>query len=151
LREGFRNMIRKINARNVAMICSNQVGDSFAPKMKMKGNRVTLPQDSDFSTFGGKALRYYASLRLFMVRANPNYKAYGGQFSDGLVLHFFVSKSRQKMPLRSGRLVLLFDRGYSPEFSMLEHLKYMKMVTVGATGNIVVNFQKFGVDDGMAA
>jgi recombination protein RecA len=150
LRQGFRAMIRRIKSRNVCAIFTNQVSDSFKPKAK-SFRQMLLPQDSDFSSFGGKALRYYSSLRVFVVKYPSPYKIYGGQFPDGLMINLFVSKNRQIMPLRSGVMVLLFDRGYSEEFSILQHLLYTKMITQGATGNIVINFQKYGINDGMTA
>jgi RecA/RadA recombinase len=108
LREGFRNTIRRLKDNNVAMLCTNQVGDSFKPKMKGRSMVSFLPQDSDFSSFGGKALRYYAHLRVFVVKTPNPYKISPGKFPDGLVIHFLTSKNRVRMPLRSGRMVLLF-------------------------------------------
>lgn len=108
LRDGFRNIIRKLKTENVAVICTNQVGDSFKPKLKSMVNKSPIPQESDFTAFGGKALRYYAHLRIFVV-ATPNpYKLSPGQFPDGIQIHFFVKKNRIRPPLRAGRLVLLY-------------------------------------------
>ena len=63
------------------------------------------------------------------------------------------------MPLRSGRLVLLFKNalgrstagGYSPLYSMLEHLAYMKFVSIGASGGYNFNFSKYGINAGNSA
>jgi len=109
LRDGFRNTIRHLKEQNVCLICTNQVGDSFKPKPAgMKKIVTLLPQESDFNSFGGKALRYYAHLRIFVCKTPWPYKLAPGMFADGFVIHFFVAKNRLKMPLRSGRMVLMF-------------------------------------------
>lgn len=147
LRDGFRNMIRRIHARNVCMICNNQVSDSFKPPMPgQRKVRTFLPQDADFSTFGGKALRYYASLRVFMVRVPSPYKLNrASMFADGLQIHFFVSKNRQIAPLRSGRLVLLFKGGLNASYTLLEQLCFLKLITYGGKGAIIIDFARHGV------
>lgn len=147
LRDGFRNMIRRIHARNVCMICVNQVSDSFKPAMPgQRKVRTILPQEADFSTFGGKALRYYANLRVFMCRVPSPYKVHRGvMFAEGLQIHFFVSKNRHKPPLRSGRLALLFDGGFNAEFSMLEHLAFLKLVKYGSKGVLTIDFAAHGI------
>jgi len=124
LRQGFRIMMRNINRFNVCGIFTNQVGDSFA-KSKSKG----LPRDDDFSTSGGRALKFYASLRVFMFSHPKKYKLRPtNQFPDGLLIGFFTAKNRRIKPLREGRLVLLFSGGYSEEYSILETLIYLKLV-----------------------
>jgi RecA/RadA recombinase len=156
LRKGFRNIARRLKEQNVCLVCTNQVGDSFAPKSKMAG-RSLLPQESDFSPSGGKALKYWAHVRIFIFKLPNPYKLAKGMFADGFVVHFFTTKNRIKMPLRSGRLVLLFKNalgtnndgslssgGYSPGYSILEHLAYMKMITY-ASGSYNFNFAKYGI------
>jgi RecA/RadA recombinase len=195
LREGFRNTIRNLKRQNVCAIFTNQVGDSFKPKMRGPiNNRSSLPQESDFVAFGGKALRYYAHLRIFLCRTEYPYKISGGKFPDGYVIHFFIAKNRRKMPQRQGRMVLMFRNamcqdevewaktirpqrlsdmlerehlkgnkkftiadaekffpehppgGYSPIWSLLEHLIYMGFIKYSpATKSFTVNFQKYGI------
>jgi RecA/RadA recombinase len=194
LREGFRNTIRRLKEYNLCWICTNQVGDSFKPKPRGMRTIITLlPQESDFTAFGGKALRYYAHMRIFVCKVPNPYKLAPGQFADGLVIHFFVAKNRMRMPLRSGRMVLLFKNalcqnpkeyhesirpvrlqemvefehskgnkkftledaekfvpqhppgGFSPIFSILEHLVYMRFVKVSATKSYKINFAKYGI------
>ena len=127
LREAFRRMTRKINRQNVCMICTNQVSDSYkAAQAGKKGNKSTLPRDQDFSTFGGRALKFYATVRIFMFKI-PDVKytlVKGAQFAAGFLVGFFTSKNRQVKPLREGRMALLSDRGLDNTFSILESLIY---------------------------
>jgi len=146
IKKAFRKLNRRINARNVALICANQVGDSFAPKAMTKGNKFALPQEADFATPGGKALKYFASLRIFMVNANPNYKVFqASKFPDGQVTQLYTTKNRQLKPRRTARLALLYRSGLSDEYSILEHFIHFKMATYNAAGAIVFNFSKYGI------
>src|SRR5574343_86740 len=72
LKRGFRRITRMLNRYNVLWICTNQVGDNFAKAKRKYGS--TLPRPEDFSTFGGRSLKFFASLRIFMFVANNNYK-----------------------------------------------------------------------------
>jgi RecA/RadA recombinase len=127
LRRGFRRLQRKVNRENVCMICTNQVSDSYAQKGAKRGKSM-VPQDSDFSTFGGRALKFFASLRIFMYKVTANYRlSKGVRFSQGFLLGFFTSKNRFKKPCRSGRVALLFDGGLSNEYSTLETLIYLRL------------------------
>jgi recombination protein RecA len=126
LREGFRVMMRKINRRNVLMVCTNQVSDSYKQKTKSYGNSL-IPQDGDFNTFGGRALKYYASLRIFQFRLNTQYRLSRGIMNpSGMTVGFQVTKNRLGKPWRTGRLVLLYQGGISNVFSLLETLVHMK-------------------------
>ncbi len=145
LRRGFRTLMRKLSRQNVAFICTNQVGDSF--KIKRGYNNSPVPQDSDFSSFGGKSLRFYSRLRVFMCKATDSYKVNpNSPAPDGLLIEFFVSKNSQKMPLRKGRLVLLYSTGYSPELSLMESLiRNDRIRNKGNKEPIEFLFEKFNV------
>lgn len=131
LSKGFRRLTRTINRHNVAMICINQVRDSF----KQKVGYSTGPTDEDFSTFGGKALKFYSSLRVFMHAINKKYQfRKGTRFSQGLLIDFQTTKNRIKKPYRNGRMVLLFEGGLSNDFSILETLITYKFAVVKETG-----------------
>lgn len=177
LREGFRTIIRKLKRANVAIICTNQVGDSFAPKLPGTANRSTTPRESDFNSYGGKGLKYYARLRIWICLVGP-YKLAKGKFADGLQFEFLTRKCMLRPPLRTSRLVLLFKNalsqtpdefdhfrqqlldegmpeedlpiepagGYSPLFSVLEHLNKMGMLIYDA-GKYRFNFAKYLVYD----
>lgn len=191
LREGFRNMIRRLKEFNVCLVCTNQVGDSFAPKARAAARRPSVVhQEADFSAYGGKALRYYAHLRIFLQRLPTPYKLGTGMFPDGFIVHWYTSKNRYRMPFRSGRIVMLFKNalcysdadwqtaraqairellayeevrgramtvdeasaiipidkpgGFSPVYSLLEHLVYLRLITWSKSG-YRVNFAKHGI------
>jgi RecA/RadA recombinase len=126
LRKGFRRLSRIIGRHNVCMICTNQVSDTY---QKKQGNSL-IPQDKDYATFGGKALKYFASLRVFLFNTGYKYVLVpGARNPAGFLITFFTSKNRRVKPLREGRLSLLFGDeaaafpgGLNPLFSKLETL-----------------------------
>lgn len=152
-RQAFRIMSRKLQRGRVCMLCTNQVGDDFkaqAAKGKMKTHGL---QPEDFTTFGGKAIKYYASNRIFMqkirdYKINPKRRE-----PSGLLIGFKMAKSRVMKPGREARMVLLFGDenkvggGFSNEFSILETLIYLKYAEVGEgeTKEIKFKFKKHGV------
>lgn len=140
LREGFRVMMRKINRRNVLMVCTNQVSDSYKPKAKSYGNS-SIPQDGDFNTFGGRALKFYASLRIFQYKLNTQYKLSRGlAYPSGMTVGFQITKNRLGKPWRTGRLALLYDGGLSNIFSTLETLMLLKLAERTDEGSIMFRF-----------
>jgi len=147
LSEGFRRMNREINRHNVLMICTNQVREAF--KQSVPGQRkihYSTPQNDDFSTFGGRALKFYSSLRIFMFRLNENYKLSAARFSQGYLIGFRTQKNRQVKPLREGRMVILFEGGLSNIYSKLETLTFLGLLSYSsATKRLTVKFSKFGI------
>jgi RecA/RadA recombinase len=139
LRQGFRRLIRKINHYNVAFIATNQVSANLnAPKRKFKS---PIPNELDFSSFGGKALKFYASHRIFMYNLQTEYKLFRGQkFSAGYLVGFTTVKNRIVKPFRHARLVILFEGGLNPLYSVLETLISLKFVTTTDTGVLSFNF-----------
>lgn len=133
LRQGFRKLVRYINRFNVLFIVTNQVSDSFV-KQKQK-NPNAMPDDSAFSSSGGRACKYYASQRIFVQRTPYKFKMVKGGEEDGFVTEILTAKNRLKKPRRKARLTLLFgglDReggGYSDSFSILETLMMYDLVT----------------------
>lgn len=153
LSEGFRRMQRSINRHNVLMICTNQVREAF--KTSAPGQRkihYSTPQNDDFSTFGGRALKFYASLRIFMFRLNENYRLSGAKFSQGYLIGFRTQKNRQLKPLREGRLVLLFggdgvEGGMNNLYSKLETMSFLGIAKWSpATKKLTLQFSKFGIE-----
>lgn len=131
LREGFRIMMRKFSRRNVLGIFTNQVGDKY-DKAAQRGPKSSVAQDADFNTFGGRALKFFASIRIFHTVRNMQYKldkAY--KFPSGRSIDFTVVKNRLGKPYRSGRLVLLYEGGLSNVFSKLETLLSLKLAEYG--------------------
>lgn len=146
LREGFRTLMRRINRRNVCVIATNQVSDSFKPKAYSPGNRPANPQDEDFSTFGGKALKFYARLRVFMFQTAKLKLVKKTRFPAGFVSGFVTSKNSQLSPLREGRIVLLYKGGLSNVFSLLEDLTMFKHIAErNSEGEITFKFERAGI------
>lgn len=149
LRAAFRRVAREINKYNVCMLCINQVSDSFA--MKMKKNPNALPDENDFATFGGRALKFYASQRIFVQRVPRKYKLHpDNKLEDGLLIEMKTVKNRIKKPLRKARLVLLFgDKnsaggGYKEVYSMLETFLMLDFAKE-ESGTISFRFQANGI------
>ena len=147
LKKAFKRMMRKINKRNVLAIFTNQVGSSFKQRHGMGGG---LPQDDDFSSPGGKALKFFASIRIFMYQVNKNYKLHKEQqFASGFTAGFVTVKNRLTKPLRAGRFVVLYDRGMSNIFSMLETLIFLKLARAGKEdddkGSVSFRFKYFQI------
>jgi RecA/RadA recombinase len=154
LKEGFRRLTRRINRANVAMVCTNQVGDEMK-QQQQKGKKMGgggLEADK-FVTSGGRALKFFASHRVFMrqlreYKTNPKSK-----FPNGILIGFRSMKNRIKKPYREGRLVLLFGDengeggGFSNEFSILETLLYFRYCEIGEgeKKEIKFKFAKFGI------
>lgn len=149
LREGFRIMMRKINQRNVLMVCTNQVSAVIGQNQKKRRfGGSFLPRDEDFSTFGGRALKFFASLRVFIYKVNSNYKLHKDQtFPAGFVSAFVTVKNRIAKPMRSGRFVLLFDRGLNNLYSKLEMMIFLKLCATDEdeSEKVLFRFRKFGV------
>jgi recombination protein RecA len=147
LREGFRNMMQRINKQNVCMICTNQLSDKMG--YVAPGGRkmpTVVPNSDQFSTFGGKATKYWSTWRTFMFQMPSKYVLVKkSQFQAGFVIHFKTEKNRLRKPRREGKLVLLFDEeqgGFRDDFSMLETMKYCKFVEEDSEGVLVFKFRK---------
>lgn len=150
LQEGFRNLAQTISRRNACIICVNQVGDQFGYQAP-KGPRSSEPDWRAFSPPGGKALKFWSTLRVFMWQCTNNYKLVkDDRFQAGLMVGFKTVKNRLLAPFRGGRLVILFDRngngGIRADFSLLESLIYYKLAEEDDDRNIVFKFKKNGVE-----
>ena len=149
LQEGFRNLIQAISRHNVVVICTNQVGDQFGYQAP-KGPRSNTPDWRAFSPPGGKALKYWSTLRVFMWQCANNYKLVkDDKFQAGILIGFKTVKNRMLAPFREGRLVILFDRngkgGLRPDFSLLESLVYFKLVEEDEDRNIIFKLKPNGI------
>jgi RecA/RadA recombinase len=150
LREGFRNMIQAINRHNVAMICTNQVSDKIGyVEYGQKGVQSIVPNPQKYESFGGKALKFWSTWRLFMFQMPQKYTLVkGAQFSAGYMIAFKAVKNRLRKPMREGRAVILFDEdhgGFRNDFSIFETLRFFKFVEEDDDGNFVFKFRKNGV------
>jgi recombination protein RecA len=146
MREGFRRISRKVNRHNIMMICTNQVSENFK-KTGHQNNNSNIPQAGDYSTFGGRALKYYASTRIFMYQLNENYKISASKFSQGFLIGFYTAKNRVAKPCRSARVVILFEGGLNNLFSILETLIFLKIATYSpSTKRYKFRFSDYGIE-----
>ena len=149
LQEGFRNLAITINKHNALVICTNQVGDQLGYQAP-KGVKMHKPDWRAFSPPGGKALKFWSSLRVFMWQQPTKYKLVkDAGFQAGLLIGFEIVKSRSTAPYREGRLVILFDRdgggGLRNDFSILETMLQYKVAEEDEDRNIIFKLKKHGV------
>ncbi len=145
LREGFRVMMRKISRRNVLALFTNQVSEKYQ-KSGGKHGRSLIPQDDDFSTFGGRALKFFASIRIFQTQVNAQYKLNrNARFPHGRTIQFTVTKNRLGKPWRSGRMVLLYEGGLNNTYSKLETLVFLKLAERTEKGEVKFRFRAAGI------
>ncbi len=128
---GFRTMKNDLSRYNVAMLCTNQATDNIGGETDAYKKKF-LPPDAGFRSFGGKALKFYATHRIFMKPLDQKYTLVrGAQFAAGALIEFYSSKNRIRKPKRSGRMVLLYDEeegGLHTVLSILETLILLKFV-----------------------
>jgi recombination protein RecA len=159
LRSAFRQMVRKIRRHNVCFIGTNQASDKFKQSGGSKKKRPGPPTDADFVAFGGKALKFYSTHRIFMEAAEGNYKLTPkAKFAAAFLVKFRSVKNRLLPPLREGRMVLMFgntDRhgevtmpgGFNAEFSLLETLISLGFAEFSKEGTgISFKFNKHGIE-----
>lgn len=146
LRKGFRRLMRRIASRQIAMICTNQISDKYQ-LVARKGRRPTLPQDEDFSTPGGRAVKFFARLRVFLYCINKQYKLVkGSKFAAGFVSGFYTSKNNRVKPCREGRFVLLYEGGLNDILSRFETMVTFKNIAAyNDAGEITLRYEKNGI------
>jgi RecA/RadA recombinase len=149
--EGFRRLRGEISRRNVALICTNQVRTQFKDYQGSGYKaRFGTPQVSDFSTFGGRALSFYATHRIFMFQLPVKYTLVkGAQFPAGYLIGFRTHKTRLRKGGREGRMVLLFDEelgGLHNSLSILETMLFLNAAELHDGGQISFRFHKFGLE-----
>jgi RecA/RadA recombinase len=154
IREGFRILQRDLSRVNVCWVCTNQVGDNM--KKATGGGRTvrySTPQADDFNSPGGRALKFYATHRIFMFKVR-DYKLFPkSKFPSGMVIGFRSEKNRVLKPKREGRMVLLYgDKdgkggGFDNLYSKLETMAFMGAVKRGESGvGLSFRFSQFGVE-----
>jgi recombination protein RecA len=152
--QGFRKIISRLNTCNVCLICTNQVRTNF--KVSQDAQRTGRPLSGasafEYTSYGGYALRFYATHRVFLHALTSRYKLVPtAKFPAGINIGFESVKNRIRMPMRNGRMVLLLDPlrgGLDAVFSMLETLVYLGGIEVKARekmAHFVCNFDGFGV------
>lgn len=144
LREGFRKMTNNISRHNVCVVCTNQVSERF-DKIPSKFKSVN-PNPNDYKAFGGKALEYAASYRVFMYKCASRFVLVNGaKYPDGFVIGFKSLKNRLRKPERENRMVLLYDEengGISDDYSKLESLLFFKFAEMDDSKAIVFKFDR---------
>jgi RecA/RadA recombinase len=145
--EGFRCLTNDISRHNVAAIFTNQVRGKFKDyAVPGHRGRINTPQEDDFSTFGGKALSFYSTHRVFMFKSPAKYTLVSGaQFPAGYLIGFRTAKNRLRKPGREARMVLLFDEkegGLHNELSILESMLFLRVAERGEDGSISFKFRK---------
>lgn len=150
---GFRQIVRDVNRFNICMICTNQVRDNIKEAgQNARRPRTPNPQDVEYTTFGGKALRFYASHRIFIWRKPWRYKLDPtADYQAGFILQFTTTKNRLRAPMREACMVLLFDPvqgGLNDLYSMLEtmlHVGTAEAKNMAKQTDIVFKFQSNGL------
>jgi RecA/RadA recombinase len=148
LKRAFSQMTRKINRNNVLFIATNQVGDTFKAKKKTFVNpyALDLPRPEDFKSPGGRAIKFFATLRIFMFPVNLAFKLSKHHANpDGFTAGFITVKNRTVKPYREGRFTLLYDGGLSNVFSVLETMLKCKVAARGEKGIIEFRFHAHGL------
>jgi len=149
---GFRCIVNEVSRHNVAAIFTNQVRTKFKDLQQGGGYRARFntPQAGDFSTFGGKALGFYSSHRVFMFQIPIKYTLVKeAQFPAGYLIGFRTVKNRIRKPGREARMVLLFDEeqgGLHNVLSLLESMCFLKVAELRDDGSISFLFRKFKVE-----
>ena len=144
LRQGFRKLTQDIARQNVCFICTNQCSTNFAPAPK----GVPQPNHTKFIPFGGGAVGYHATHRLFMHPYDSKFTLVkGAKFASGILVGFFSKKNRLRKPAREGRLVVYFGDsegkggGLNDDYSVLETLCYLGFAVKNKQGNGTISFR----------
>lgn len=153
--KALRQLVRTVNRNQVAILFTNQVRVKYqagAPAAKGRGRTTFTISADDYSSVGGMALRFYTSHRIFMYSFGQKYKLLpDAQFAGGLLVGFHTKKNRINVPLRDGRMVLLFDKkrgGLNNDFSVLETLVFLGFIEVGSESkhtDYTLKFKRNGI------
>ena len=118
---GFRKITGLIHRTNTAVVFINQLREKMA---RMPGAKTT-------TTSGGRALPYYAGLRLEVVRIGWIEK---DKIREGMRVKIHTEKNKLHTPQRSVEVDFLFESGFSVSVDLLSHLvKIGEVKEVGRT------------------
>ncbi len=125
--EGLRKTCRMINQKNYLMVCSNQIRDTFATYGKK--------QDSP----GGKAIKFYASLRLetnivHKIKKSKKYNDKAVERVIGVSIEITVVKSSVWKPYHTAPLTIIFDYGIDNIRQNIQYIKDYSKETVYTLG-----------------
>lgn len=144
LKAGFRRMTRFINRNNVLWICTNQVGEAFNVAFRKGGSNA--PNPDKFVPPGGRALKFFSSIRVFMYNAYKYKLHRSSPNPSGFVSKFVTVKNRIIKPMRKGRFVLLYEGGINNIYSKLEMLVELGLAERSETGQYGFRFAAAGIE-----
>jgi len=115
--EGFRKLARVLKQRDYLMVCSNQIREK--PDVRY-GEKFTVP--------GGKAIGFYASVRLRMYPPEKEYKTIkvaGKDFKKVIAnkVKVLVYKNSTDVPYREALIYINFDYGIDDIRANLQFIK----------------------------
>ena len=148
LRRGFRVLSRRLQRRSVALIMTNQVSHKFQQKTGGKngqGGGFIAPHDDDYSSPGGKALKYYSHLRVFLVKERDYKLVKTSRFPSGFVSYVMATKNRRVPPSRFVRMCLLYHGGINNLYSVLETLCTDKTIAERGKDGVVFKLSANGI------
>jgi recombination protein RecA len=147
LRRGFRILARRLQRQNIAAIFTNQVSGKFdATKKKGPMAGVVQPSDDDYSSPGGKALKFWSHCRIFLTRERDFKLQKGLRFPSGFVSYVCSTKNRSVPPGRFVRMCLLYSGGISDVYSILETLCTDKSYAERSTDGIALKLVQNGIE-----
>ena len=131
--EGFRKNARLLKQNNYIMGCSNQIRDNASTG---PGEKFTVP--------GGKAIGFYASLRLRFYKPEkiPRIKTVQGKEVKkiiGIKVRVEVYKSSVDAPYRDASLYIIFDYGIDDVRANLQYIKDFTKNTIYSVGESLLD------------
>lgn len=123
--EGLRKFARVLKQKNYLMVCSNQV----------RINVDAGPYGQKYSTPGGEAIGFYASVRLRVslkekIKKEKKVKGKTVKKIIGIVTNVEVYKNSVDAPYRTAEIYILFDYGIDDIRANLQFLKDFSSKTV---------------------
>ena len=134
--KNLRNKIISLAAETkTALIWVNQLRDKMSTGGKFAGLKGAKQTSDDYQTFGGKSIRFYASLRLNVADVGKYTLEHGegkkktrepvGQWSE---VHIIKSKVWGVRPWQKCRYIIGYDGGTDCAWGVFEHLKNNDMI-----------------------
>lgn len=155
LRAGFRRVSSMLRDSNVGMLCLNQVGTTMGGG-KRNPFQSSVADAESFVSPGGKALKYWATTRLWMTECKDYKLRNTSRNCDGKVVEAVVLKCRFATPKRKVRLALSYGvgnkamnegGGFSVDLSILETLLLLKLAEYDNDTKVIrFKFKKHGIE-----
>jgi recombination protein RecA len=134
LSEGWRKFARRISNENYIVVASNQ--------LRVKTDAVAFGEQ--FTTPGGKATAYYASIRLKVnkpskIKKEINFKGKKIKTTTGVDTEIEVYKSSVDKPFRTANVIIDFNYGIDDIRANLQFLKSYSNDTIYSTGKTILD------------